>query len=91
MGRQEKEEIKKISKIELDELKRLHVILDQAPDRKIGIWNLRDEAMKNTVDYHQELAKKYNFNPRKVGINRHTGELQKLPEEKKKKENKKDE
>lgn len=81
---EEKEEIvtvKKITHHELEELKRLHTILDQAPNRKIGYYNLKEEAMKNVTDYHMALSKKYNFNPRKIGINRHTGDLQPLPDE----------
>ena len=79
------ETVKKISPIELEELKRLHTVLDQAPNKKIGDINLREQALKNVTDYHLELSEKYKFNPRKVGINRYTGDLQVMPEEKKKK------
>lgn len=82
-------EVKSISPIELSELKRLHTVLDQAPNRKVGDINLRDQALKNVTDYHIELSQKYDFNPRKVGINRHTGDLQLMPEDKKKKREKK--
>lgn len=73
--------IKKISKIELDELNRLHMMVDQAPDRLIGTLNLKQESKKNVLDYHIALSKKYKFNPLKIGINRHTGDLQILPKE----------
>lgn len=84
--KEEKVNVKKISPIELDELKRLHEVLASSPDRKFGTINLKEQAMKNVLDYHEELAKKYEFDPRKIGINRHTGDLQMLPEDKKKQE-----
>lgn len=91
MEKEEEEEItnvKKISPIELEELKRLHMEFDQAPDKKIGDINLKDQALKNVTDYHLELSKKYEFDPRKVGVNRHTGDLQLMPEEKNTKQKK---
>lgn len=80
----EKEEvisIKKISKIELEELQRLHTIAAQAPNRVIGTINLQTESRKNLFDYHTALSKKYGFNPFYIGINRFTGDLQLLPAE----------
>ena len=70
-----------ISNIELDELKRLHIVADQAPNRIIGTINLKTDAKKNLLDYHGELAKKYKFNPYKVGINRNTGKLELIPKD----------
>lgn len=83
MEEEKEEEVVKwcVSKIELDELKRLHTIADQAPNRVIGTINLQEESRRNLLDYHGELAKKYKFNPFTVGVNRHTGELQLLPKE----------
>jgi hypothetical protein len=78
---EKKEEYQIISKIELDELKRLHIIADQAPNKVIGTVNLQVDARKNLLDYHTALSKKYKFNPYKVGVNRHTGQLQDIPEE----------
>lgn len=84
-GRRKKEEEietnKKITKIELDELARLNIIAGQAPDRLIGTINLQAEAKKNWLDYHMELSKKYQFNPKKIGIDRKTGELRPIPKE----------
>lgn len=70
----------KVSKIELQELERLHKITNQAPNRVIGTVNLLAESKKNLLDYHEALSKKYEFNPFKMGVNRKTGEIQPIPE-----------
>lgn len=80
---------KKINPKELAEMQRLYIeltrLLAQAPklNPKVQglVFDVVEEARKNFTDYTLALEKKYNFNARKQGINRTTGEIQDLPED----------
>jgi hypothetical protein len=81
---QEKEE-KKVNEKELAELTRLNtererIISQSNRMRYKGVTiDVVEQAKKDALDYIIALAKKYNFDPTKFGVDRITGVIRELP------------